>query len=107
MQGSLYFICVDTTCVPECVFGGYSGDLPGSHRWFLLLRVNSLRHDRLHVPDVHYFHGEDLYRDNLFRRVLESDRGFTFCDLNQVSTYHSETPCKSGVRDASSSGPGH
>ncbi len=74
--------------------------------WILSL-MNFELHNPQYVADVHYFHGEDLYRDNLFRRVLESDRGFTFCDLNQVSTYHSETPCKLGVRDASSSGPGH
>lgn len=46
------------------------------------------------VADVHYFQGEDLYRDNLYRRVLEDHRGLTFCDLSQVSRYSDVSQCQ-------------
>ena len=46
------------------------------------------------VANVHYFQGEDLYRDNLYRRVLEDHRGFTFCDLSQVSRYNDVSQCQ-------------
>ena len=47
-------------------------------RWLLKLMQFELINPQ-YVPDIHYFQGEAIYQDNLYRRLIETESGVSFC----------------------------
>lgn len=55
-------------------------------RWLLKLMQFELINPQ-YVPDIHYFQGEAIYQDNLYRRLIETESGVSFCQAGLVSDY--------------------
>lgn len=55
-------------------------------RWLLKLMQFELINPQS-VPDIHYFQGEAIYQDNLYRRLIETESGVSFCREGLVSAY--------------------
>lgn len=45
------------------------------------------------VADAHYLQGTDIYADNMYRKVTESEAGLHYCDTRQVSGYGKADSC--------------
>lgn len=54
--------------------------------WLLDLMDFQLINPQL-IPDVHYFHGENIYENNLFRTILEGESGLRYCELTSLTEY--------------------